>query len=60
MKFYLERLNMLSKDYRLRLTDICGRMKVGEVVTLEERIWVQKLCEVNKHASGISERIKWN
>ena len=48
---------MLSKDYRLRLTEICCRMKLNRPVTLEERIWVQKLCEVNKHAAGIAERV---
>jgi len=31
-------------------------MKLNRPVTLEERIWVQKLCEVNKHAAGIAER----
>jgi len=58
MKSYPEPLDMLSKDYRLRLTEICCRMKLNRPVTLAERIWVQKLCEANKHASGIAERFK--
>jgi len=44
---------MLSKKYRLELTDICCRMITddGVPVTLEERIWMTKLCEKNKEAS---------
>ena len=48
---------MLSKDNRLRLTEICCRMKLGREVTLTERIWMHKLVEHNKHALGIAERI---
>jgi len=48
---------MLSRDYRLRLTEICCRMRLDRPVTLEERIWVQKLCDANKHAAGIKERL---
>ena len=48
---------MLSQEYRLKLTEICCRMKLKRPVTLDERIWVQKLCEVNKHAAGIAERL---
>jgi len=33
-------------------------MRLGRPVTLAERIWVQKLCEVNKHAAGIAEMIQ--
>ena len=47
---------MLSKDYRLKLTESCCRIKLNRSVTLEERIWVTKLCEHNKHAAGIAER----
>ena len=32
-------------------------MKLGRTVTLAERIWMQKLCEHNKHAQGIAERM---
>ena len=56
MKSYPEPSNMLSKDYRLRLTEICCRMKLGRDVTLMERIWVYKLIRANKHAAGIVER----
>jgi|TARA_R100000329_G_C7463906_1_gene163393 hypothetical protein len=48
---------MLSKDQRLKLTEICCRIKLNRPVTLEERIWVNKLCQHNKHAAGIAERI---
>ncbi len=43
---------MLSTKYRLELTDICCRMLTtdGVEVTLEERIWMNKLCEHNAHA----------
>ena len=49
---------MLSKDYRLKLTEICCRMRLGREVSLIERIWVYKLIRANKHAAGIAERIK--
>ena len=48
---------MLSKDYRLRVTEIACRMKLGRTVTLTERIWMSKLIKHNKHALGIVERI---
>ena len=48
---------MLSKDSRLRLTEIACRMKLGRTVTLAERIWMNNLIEHNKHALGIVERI---
>ena len=43
---------MLSTKYRLELTDICCRMITtdGDQVTLDERIWLNKLCEKNLHA----------
>jgi hypothetical protein len=42
----------LSTAYRLQLTDILCRMITtdGVEVTLEERIWMNKLCEHNAHA----------
>ena len=49
---------MLSTNHRLKLTEICCRMRLGRPVTLAERIWVQKLCEANKHAAGIAEMIQ--
>ena len=48
---------MLSKDYRLRLTEIACRVKLNRNTTLEERIWMHKLIDNNAHARGIVERI---
>ena len=48
---------MLSKDSRLRLTEIACRMRLGRTVTLTERIWMSKLIKLNNHALGIVERI---
>ena len=48
---------MLSKDSRLRLTEIACKVRLGRDTTLAERIWAQKLCDHNKHALGIWERI---
>ena len=47
---------MLSKDYRLRLTIIACKTRLGREVTLDERIWALKLIEHNNHARGIWER----
>jgi len=49
---------MLSKDSRLRLTEICCGMKLGRPVTFLERIWVYKLVRSHKDAAGIAERLK--
>ena len=48
---------MLSKDSRLRATEIACRVKLGREVTLTERIWMHKLISHNNHARGIVERI---
>ena len=48
---------MLSKDSRLRVTEIACKMKLGREVSLTERIWMSKLIKHNKHALGIVERI---
>jgi len=59
---------MLSTNYRLKLTDICCRIittngalhhlgRDGAPVTLEERIWMNKLIEHNAHAREIAENI---
>ena len=47
---------MLSTNYRLELTDICCRMITtdGEV-SLDERIWMKKLCENNPQAKKIRD-----
>ena len=50
---------MLSKDYRLRLTEIACRVRLNRKTTLEERIWMHKLIENNAHARGIVERIMY-
>ena len=41
---------MLSTRYRLELTDICCRIISSDVVSLEERIWMNKLCDNNPQA----------
>ena len=58
----LQDVKMLSTKYRLELTDICCRMITtdGVPVTLEERIWMNKLCESNSHARGIAHRLLLN
>ena len=48
---------MLSKDYRLRLTTIACKTRLNREVSLEDRIWAQKLVEHNNHARGIWERM---
>ncbi len=50
---------MLSTNYRLKLTDICCRIITtdGVPVTLEERIWMNKLCENNVQARDIRDQM---
>ena len=48
---------MLSKDYRLRVTEIACKVKLGRETSLTERIWMNKLIEHNNQARGIVERI---
>ena len=50
---------MLSTKYRLELTDICCRMITddGVEVTLEERIWLNKLCEHNVSARELRDSL---
>ena len=48
---------MLSKDSRLRVSEIAYRVKLGRPVTLTERIRMHKLIKHNNHARGIVERI---
>ena len=40
---------MLSTKYRVRLTDICCRIISDDSVTIEERVWMNKLCEHNAY-----------
>ena len=51
--------NMLSTNYRLNLTDICCRMMTdnGVPVTLDERIWMKKLCDANPHARELASSL---
>ena len=45
---------MLSQNYRNRIIDICCRMiSTDGKVTLNERIWLNKLIENNKRAKMI-------
>ena len=46
--------DMLSTRYRLELTDICCRIISKGPVTLEERIWMNKLCDHNLHARELA------
>ena len=47
---------MLNKRNELELVDICCRMiSTDGEVSLEERIWMTKLCEKNPHAKEIAE-----
>ena len=50
---------MLSTKYRLDLTDICCRMITddGVPVSLEERIWMKKLCDANPHARELASSL---
>ena len=42
---------MLSTNYRNRIIDICCRMiSTDGEVDLDDRIWMNKLCEHNEHA----------
>ena len=49
---------MLSTQYRLSITDICCRMiSTDGEVSLDERIWMKKLCDVNPSAKGLVESL---
>ena len=45
---------MLSTKYRLELKDICCRIISDDTVTLEERNWMNKLCEKNIQARELA------
>lgn len=47
---------MLSTAYRLRLSTICKNIAIHETISLEDRIWAQKLGEVNRTAAGMLRR----
>ncbi len=48
---------MLSTKYRLELTDICCRIISDDTVSLDERIWMNKLCEKNPHARELAGQL---
>ena len=50
---------MLSTAQRLELTEIVCRMITDDApeVTLEERIWMNKLCDANASARGIRDSL---
>jgi hypothetical protein len=47
---------MLSTAYRLRLSTICQKIALCEPISLEDRIWAQKLGEANSSAAGMLRR----
>ena len=49
---------MLEKDDRLRLGEICCRMRLGRKVTLLERGWRYKMIQADEHAADLAERFK--
>ncbi len=56
MVYYQQQLNMLRKRFSNKIIDICCRMiSTDGEVTLEERIWMHKLCEKNASAKEIAE-----
>ena len=48
---------MLSKEYRLRVTEIACKIKLNREVSIEDMMWYTKLIKNNKHALGIAERM---
>jgi hypothetical protein len=44
---------MLSTKYRLRLEAICARIATQQPVELQDRIWANKLGEVNRTAASM-------
>ncbi len=54
MPYYQQQLNMLSTNYRNRIVDICCRMiSTDGDVDLNDRIWMNKLKENNRHAEKV-------
>ena len=49
---------MLSTNYRNQIVDICCRMiSTDGEVSLQERIWMNKLCEHNEQAKKIRDEM---
>ena len=54
MLFYQQQLDMLSNNYYNKLVDICCRVvSTDGEVSLDERIWMTKLKENNRHAENV-------
>lgn len=49
---------MLSTEYRLRLEEICRKVILDEHVSIEEMIWAQKLCSVNRSAATMMRQAR--
>ena len=47
---------MLSKEYRLKVTEIACKIKLQREVTLCDMVWDNKIIKYNAHARGIHER----
>ena len=47
---------MLSKDYRLRVTEIACKIRLQREVTFSDMVWYNKMIKYNAHARGIHER----
>ncbi len=47
---------MLSKEYRLKVTEIACKIKLQKEVTLCDMVWYNKIIKYNAHARGIHER----
>ena len=47
---------MLSTNYRNQIVDICCRMiSTDGEVTLQERIWMSKICQHNEQAERLRD-----
>ena len=58
MVYYQQRYNILNTSLSNKLIDICCRMiSTDGEVTLEERIWMHKLCEENEEAEELAGNI---
>jgi hypothetical protein len=49
---------MLSTQTRLRLEEICSRIKKGEPVSFEEMTWAQKWADHNRSAATILSKAR--
>ena len=47
---------MLSRDSRLRVSEIACKIKLKREVSFTDMIWYTKMIENNAHARGINER----